>query len=138
MRDAIFAEGTYHAAYEPQRAIRTPRWKYVRRFGDRARPGAGEHRRQPQQGAVAARRVARATCSRREQLYDLVLDPNEACNRIDDPRLHETADELRVRLERWMARHRRPAAGRPVAPPPGALVNDPDGVSALEPPQVIA
>ena len=35
IHDAIFAEGTYHAAYEPQRGIRTRRWKYVHRFGDR-------------------------------------------------------------------------------------------------------
>ncbi|MFZ0040352.1 MAG: sulfatase, partial [Solirubrobacteraceae bacterium] len=34
IRSAIFAELTYHAAYEPQRAIRTDRYKYVRRFDD--------------------------------------------------------------------------------------------------------
>ncbi len=73
-----------------------------------------------------------------EQLYDLELDPNEAWNRIDDPRLHETANELRVRLERWMAGTGDPLLDGPIAPPPGALVNDADGVSALEPPQVIA
>ena len=60
VRDAIFAEGTYHAAYEPQRAIRTPRWKLVRRFGDAPSAGAAEHRRQPQQGALAAARIRRA------------------------------------------------------------------------------
>ena len=29
---------TWHAAYEPQRAVRTERWKYIRRFGDRKTP----------------------------------------------------------------------------------------------------
>src|ERR1700754_3496754 len=30
--DAVFAEITFHAAYEPQRAVRTKRFKYIRRF----------------------------------------------------------------------------------------------------------
>jgi arylsulfatase A-like enzyme len=38
VREEIFAEGTFHAAYEPQRAIRTRAWKYVRRFDDRTEP----------------------------------------------------------------------------------------------------
>jgi arylsulfatase A-like enzyme len=35
IRDALFAEMNWHAAYEPQRAVRTKRWKYIRRFGER-------------------------------------------------------------------------------------------------------
>src|SRR5262249_10951700 len=38
VRREVFAEGTYHAAYEPQRMVRTQRWKYVRRFEPRTRP----------------------------------------------------------------------------------------------------
>ena len=34
----IFAEMTFHAAYEPQRAVRTERWKYIRRFDDYPHP----------------------------------------------------------------------------------------------------
>ena len=32
VNDAVFAEITFHAAYEPQRAVRTKRYKYIRRF----------------------------------------------------------------------------------------------------------
>ena len=32
INDAVFAEITFHAAYEPQRAVRTSRYKYIRRF----------------------------------------------------------------------------------------------------------
>jgi arylsulfatase A-like enzyme len=34
VRDEIFAEVTYHAAYEPIRCIRTERYKYIRYFDD--------------------------------------------------------------------------------------------------------
>ena len=32
IRDVIYAEVNYHCCYEPQRAIRTKRWKYIRRY----------------------------------------------------------------------------------------------------------
>ena len=36
--EEIFAEVNYHASYEPKRAVRTQRWKYIRRYGDRTAP----------------------------------------------------------------------------------------------------
>jgi arylsulfatase A-like enzyme len=38
INEEIFAEVNYHASYEPKRAVRTSRWKYIRRFGDRKTP----------------------------------------------------------------------------------------------------
>ncbi len=38
LHEAIFAETTYHAAYQPHRAVRTERWKYIRRFDDYEHP----------------------------------------------------------------------------------------------------
>ena len=102
VRDAIFAEGTYHAAYEPQRAIRTPRWKLVRRFGDRRLPVLPNIDDSPSKQVWLDHGYAE-----REQaplqLYDLVFDPNEACNVADRPEHAPVVDHLSTRLTgtRW-------------------------------------
>ena len=38
IHDEVFSEVNYHAAYEPKRAVRTKRWKYIRRFDHRIHP----------------------------------------------------------------------------------------------------
>jgi N-sulfoglucosamine sulfohydrolase len=58
-------------------------------------------------------------------------------NLIGDPRWSEVADELRGRLERWMRETADPLLDGPVPLPPGAWANDPDQVSASEPPAVL-
>ncbi len=132
IRDAVFAEGTYHAAYEPQRAIRTPRWKYVRRFDPRTSPVLPNTDDSPSKD-VWLQAGWPPNLLESEQLYDLTLDPNEGWNRIGDPALSPVADELRARLERWMRGTGDPLLLGPVAPPPGAQFNDPDQRSALDP-----
>jgi arylsulfatase A-like enzyme len=131
IRDAVFAEGTYHAAYEPQRCIRTPRWKYVRRFEPRDRPILPNTDDSPAKELwmrIGWPKNLLAT----EQLYDMLLDPNEAWNRIDDPSLADTADGLRRRLHRWMEGTSDPLLHGAVRPPPGAETNHPDARSASE------
>ena len=112
VRDAIFAEGTYHAAYEPQRAVRTPRWKYIRRFDDRDAPVAGQHRRQPEQGPLAARPAGPTQTVDAEQLYDLLFDPNEARNLAAEPAAQPVKDELRRQARALDAGDRGSAARR--------------------------
>jgi len=131
VRDSVFAEGTYHAAYEPQRCIRTQRWKYVRRFGDRSLPVLANTDDSPSK-EVWMRYGWPAHLLDREQLYDLFLDPEEACNLAAVPEAGEVLDELRGRLEQWMRSTADPLLDGPVPPPPGAEVNDPDARSAGE------
>lgn len=133
LHDAVFGELTYHAAYEPQRSVRTRRWKYIRRFSDRDRPVPAN----VDDGPTKELLLDHGWSDRRapeEQLYDLVFDPNEAANVAADPGYEPVLRELRERLERWMDQTGDPLLDGPVDAPPGALVNDPDDLSPeLEP-----
>lgn len=116
IRDETFAEVTYHAAYEPQRSVRTTRWKYIRRFADPPSPGTNCDT------GLSKDLWRRSGWPTRfyesEQLYDLVLDPDETDNLIADPASGKPLRELRGRLERWMRETDDPLLHGPVLPPP--------------------
>lgn len=132
VRDHIFAEINFHAAYEPQRAARTPRYKYIRRYDGRTAPVLPNTDDSPgkalwiesgwQKQSVAA-----------EQLYDLIFDPGEACSVAENPAYADVLTEMRARLEQWMQETRDPLLHGALPYPPGAIVNDPDQVSPQEP-----
>lgn len=123
VNDAIFAEMTFHAAYEPQRAVRTRRFKYIRRFDDEhvgvVLPNVddGPSKDVLLDGGWAERPIPP------EQLYDLLFDPGELVNRVPDPAYAEALEELRERLARWMEETDDPLRHGHVQPPDGALVN---------------
>lgn len=129
----IFAEVTYHAAYEPQRAVRTDRYKYMRRFDDthrgRVLANVDDSPTKTLALDVGWGEVEPPT----EALYDLLLDPTEGNNRIDDPALSAIANDLRGRLADWMERTDDPLRHGPVPPAPGSIYNTVDQISADEP-----
>jgi arylsulfatase A-like enzyme len=132
VNDAIFAEVTYHAAYEPQRAARTRRWKYIRRFADRRLPVLPNVDESPSKEVWLAHGWGEQELDS-EQLYDLIFDPNEANNRAGDPGLRAVLDDMRGRLDDWMQRTHDALLHGPVPLPPGALANDPDDRSPDDP-----
>jgi arylsulfatase A-like enzyme len=132
LHDAIFAEATFHAAYEPQRAVRTPRWKYIRRFGDRRTPVLPNTDDGPSKDLLLRHGWAERELPA-EQLFDLVFDPNEADDLAGDPAHEDVRRELSERLEAWMRAMGDPLLDGPVAPPPGAELNLPDQRSPSEP-----
>lgn len=73
-----------------------------------------------------------------EQLYDLVLDPNETRNLIGDSGRAHVASDLRARLEEWMRDTGDPLLDGPVLPPAGGEINDPDQRSAADPTVLVA
>ncbi len=133
VNDAIFAEMTYHAAYEPQRAIRTRRWKYIRRFDDRRTPVLANIDDGPSKDLLVDQGLADRPVPE-EALHDLMFDPQEAHNLVGDPARADVLADMRERLERWMRETGDPLLDGPVEPPPGAYVNSPDEMSAVTEP----
>jgi N-sulfoglucosamine sulfohydrolase len=133
INEEIFAEVTYHAAYEPKRAVRTHRYKYIRRFGDFLRPVLPNCDDSPSKDVWLEYGWGRQTLPR-EDLYDLVFDPSEHRNLAADPDSRKVLEEMRGRLDAWMKRTNDPLLNGPVPLPPGARVNPQDGVSPKDPP----
>lgn len=136
VRDEAFAEVTYHAAYEPQRCVRTPRYKYISRFDARERvvlPNCDDGLSKD----VWLNHGWRDRPREQEYLFDLVFDPNEAHNLAADPALADVLEDMRARLIRWMRETNDPLLDGPVPAPPGAVVNDPDGMSPGERPRTV-
>jgi N-sulfoglucosamine sulfohydrolase len=132
IHDEIFSEVNYHAAYEPKRAVRTHRWKYIRHYDGRPHPNLpncddGFSKTYWLQNGWRARTVDA------EQLYDLIFDPNETRNAAGDPAANAALEEMRGRLHRWMRATNDPILRGPIRAPAGAVVNDPEGTSPSEP-----
>jgi N-sulfoglucosamine sulfohydrolase len=137
LREELFAEMTWHAAYEPQRAVRTERWKYIRRFGDRDRPVLANCDDSPSKDVLLRHGWAERKVPF-EQLYDLVFDPAEGENLAADADHAHIRDDLDGRLQRWMETTADPLLHGDPEPPAGAEINDPDQLSASEAVMVVA
>ena len=131
INDEIFAEVTYHAAYEPQRAVRTLNWEYIRRFDDRGTPVLPNCDDGPSKD-LWLRQGWRDRTVASEQLYNLIFDPNETHNLAGDTSESQVLLKMRSRLDRWMHATNDPLLKGPVRAPPGARINDPDGLSPRE------
>lgn len=132
INDTIFAEVNFHAAYEPKRTVRTQRWKYICRFDERGRPVL------PNVDDSLSKDVWldhgwRDRYMPSEELYDLLFDPGEINNLAGRPEADAHLDEMRTRLARWMTETDDPILQGPIVAPPGAVFNDPDGMSPGEP-----
>lgn len=135
IRDEVFAEVSYHAAYEPKRAVRTDRYKYIRNFG-RSTPVLPNC----DDGYSKTFWVEHGWKDRpvpREELYDLVFDPNETNNLVAHQMVPAALADLRGRLDRWMQATSDPLLRGPVEAPHGARVNDPAGLSPRETPRLV-
>ncbi|HCL27278.1 MAG TPA: sulfatase, partial [Candidatus Latescibacteria bacterium] len=137
VRDELFAEVNYHAAYDPGRAVRTDRWKLIIHYDEEMTTPVLANCDDSEAKSVwlehdwAQRPVAA------ERLYDVIFDPNESCNLAADPGHAMVLEEMRVRLHRWMEATDDPLLEGPVAAPKGARINDKHGGSPRDAPGVV-
>lgn len=129
----IFSEVTYHATYQPMRAVRTLRYKYIRNYWKSQRPVLTNMDDGQSKDYMVAHGLGEQVVPR-ECLYDLMLDSGESANLAADPAMQGVLQDMRSRLDNWMKRTNDPLLNGPVQPPAGALVNDPSGSSHREKP----
>jgi N-sulfoglucosamine sulfohydrolase len=128
LHEALFFEVNFHAAYEPLRAVRTNRWKYIRRFDGR-KTGVLANCDDGESKSVWLDQGWQQQPADEEMLFDLVFDPQEACNLAAHPDYQAVLTEMRARLDRWMDETDDPLRSGPVPVPPGAKLNSPDDIS---------
>jgi N-sulfoglucosamine sulfohydrolase len=132
-RDAVFTELTYHAAYDPQRAIRTPRWKYLRHFDTEHTTAVLPNIDDSPSKDVFVEAGWGEREVPREELFDMLLDPEEGHNLAADPAFDHVRAELSGRLEQQMQASADPLLDGPVRAPDGVRLNRPDQISPEEP-----
>jgi len=135
VNEQVYTEVTYHAAYEPMRSVRTKRFNYVRRYGERAAKVILPNCDDSTTKTLWLEHGWRERPVAPEQLYDLMFDPHEAHNLVDAPRYADALADLRGRLDRWMQQTDDPLLKGDVPALEGAKVNNPDGISPQEPVQ---
>lgn len=121
VRDAVFAELTYHTAYDPMRGLRTARYKYIRSFTDRPLTLPAHVDPGPTKDLLRAQGFFDRSRPR-EMLYDLERDPYEQTDLAADPAHAPILADLRLRLDRWMTETGDPLLQGDIAAPPGAIV----------------
>jgi arylsulfatase A-like enzyme len=131
-RATIYAEKTYHTYYDPMRAIRTERFKYIRNFEMTPRvevPG------DVQGGAIfrADPQVYSDTQHIPVELYDLDADPYELDNMAGKPEYSDVELWLDTKLWTWMAETGDPLLLGPVASPEASLLQARAALLAAEP-----
>src|SRR5207249_2709205 len=111
-REHVFAEKTWHDKYDPMRAIRTERYKYIRNW----EPGSLIEMPLDIQRSLSGQALRDVYNHPRasEELYDLERDPHEEINRAGEPAFAEVETTLRDRLMEWLEATRDPLLGGPV------------------------
>jgi arylsulfatase A-like enzyme len=132
INDAIFAELNFHSAYEPKRSVRTQRYKYIKRFDDRATPVLVNCDDGPSKSFWVKndwKDQPLLADADGEELFDLIFDPAERTNLAAEQNMHSILLDMRHRLSEWMHRTDDPLLKGPIPLPAGVRTDDPNAIT---------
>ncbi len=128
IRSEIFGEVTYHAAYEPMRAIRTDRYKYIRHFDDYDKVVLPNMDNSRSKRFLLEHGLADRKHNPSEMLFDLNFDPHECNNLAADSDHAEIKADLEQRLFAWMKNTNDPLLEGPAPLPIDGYTDPQDGL----------
>ncbi len=131
VRNQIFAEVSYHVAYEPMRCIRTERYKLIQYFGGYERFMPSNTDNSPYKNMMINEGFFNRTRTQ-VMLFDLYLDPLERINVAEESDYQNILKDLSNKLYNWMEETNDPLCKGKIIPPEGALVNFPDSLTYAE------
>lgn len=102
-RNHVFTELTWHDRYNPMRAIRTERFKYIRNFSGNLPLVYVPRDILKELGKEEVIAEYYSSLRPQEELYDLLNDPDEMQNLADNPEYADVKGKLKEELEKWMA-----------------------------------
>jgi N-sulfoglucosamine sulfohydrolase len=123
--DAIFGEINFHTSYEPVRAVRTKRYKYIRYFDEsylkinRSNIDHSPVKTLFTEGEHSLETLTKAS----EYLFDLQYDAFEKNNLASEPAYQETLEQLRDKLKSFMEKTNDPLLQGPIEIRPEWKVN---------------
>lgn len=114
-RERLFSGMTWHDTYNPTRAVRTERFKYIRNFWCLPKIYLTNDVSHSPSGEVVKNEFDRPSRPY-EQLFDLEADPHERENVVSGPNCEEVVADLREQLHDWMRSTEDPLLDGPVPP----------------------
>jgi N-sulfoglucosamine sulfohydrolase len=134
VREEIFSEISFHAAYEPVRSVRTNRFKLIKRYDPDQSPVPANADGCPAKNDLKDTEYYRKIELDRISLFDLKMDPLEKRNLVGNDQYKKILGEMELKLLEWMEHTDDPLLKyNGVIPiPRGGLVNKRDCVEPKE------
>lgn len=130
--DAVFAELNYHIAYAPARSVRTSRYKYIRTWPETKRQSIPLHVDDSESKRALFDAGYFDERASEEQLFDVLLDPDEKKNLVHEPEMNAVLSDMRERMNKWQKETGDPLLRGRVPLPEGAICAAPEGYSTDE------
>ncbi|WP_407267951.1 sulfatase [Radiobacillus sp. PE A8.2] len=132
VRNEIFSEVTYHAAYEPMRCVRTERYKLIKFFDNHDRYVPANMDDSLSKDFLLEHQYLQQS-REKEMLFDHYLDPVERVNLVENQSYKKVYADLSSRLNNWMEETADPLLSEGKVPKPiGAKANKLSCISPTE------